>query len=56
MRFAAFLASRLAGVALTILGAVTIVFIVSHLVPSDPARLIAGPDAGEAQIRQVGKP
>lgn len=53
MRFAAFLASRVAGVALTILGAVTIVFIVSHLVPSDPARLIAGPDAGEAQIRQV---
>ena len=34
-------------------GAVSIVFVVSHLVPSDPARLIAGPDAREAQLRQV---
>jgi peptide/nickel transport system permease protein len=48
-----FLAARLAAVAVTMLGAVTIVFVISHLVPSDPARLIAGPDAGEAQLRQV---
>ncbi len=34
-------------------GAVTIVFVVSHLVPNDPARLIAGPDAQAAQLRQV---
>jgi peptide/nickel transport system permease protein len=50
---ARFLATRLLGVGMTMLGAVTIVFIVSHLVPNDPARLIAGPDAQEAQLRQV---
>jgi ABC-type dipeptide/oligopeptide/nickel transport system permease component len=53
VRLPRFVASRLLGVVLTMVGAVSIVFVVSHLIPSDPARLIAGPDAREAQLRQV---
>jgi len=44
---------RVATSVLVVLGVVTITFVVSRLVPSDPARLYAGPRAGPEQLEQV---
>ena len=48
-----FLAKRLALLVLVLLGATIITFVISHAVPSDPARMWAGPRAGPAQIEQA---
>lgn len=50
---AKYLLRRLATSLLVILGVVTITFIVSRLVPSDPAQLYAGAKARPAQVEQV---
>jgi peptide/nickel transport system permease protein len=44
---------RLAGVALVILGITLVTFVTLHLFPSDPARLLAGPGADEAQVQAI---
>jgi peptide/nickel transport system permease protein len=44
---------RLAGVVLVILGITLVTFVTLHLFPSDPARLLAGPGAEEAQIQAI---
>ena len=48
-----YLLKRLASSLLVVLGVVTITFIVSRLVPSDPASLYAGARARPAQVEQV---
>lgn len=48
-----YLLRRVATSLLVILGVVTITFIVSRLVPSDPAQLYAGARARPAQVKQV---
>jgi len=45
-----FLLRRVAFTLLTVLGAVTVTFMLATLVPSDPARAALGPDATEAQV------
>lgn len=45
-----FLLRRLVFMALTVLGAVTVTFMLANLVPADPARAALGPDATEAQV------
>lgn len=45
-----FLLRRLAFTLLTVLGAVTVTFMLATLVPADPARAALGPDATEAQV------
>lgn len=45
-----FLLRRLVFMALTVLGAVTVTFVLANLVPADPARAALGPDATEAQV------
>ncbi len=47
---ASFLIRRLAFMALTVLGAVTVTFALATLVPADPARAALGPDATESQV------
>jgi peptide/nickel transport system permease protein len=49
----AFLIRRLLGVALVILGITALTFVTLHLIPADPARLLAGPGADEAQVRAI---
>jgi peptide/nickel transport system permease protein len=49
----ALVARRLAGVTLVILGITLVTFVTLHLFPSDPARLLAGPGADEAQIQAI---
>src|SRR5262247_1942617 len=44
---------RLAGVALVIVGITLVTFVTLHLFPADPARLLAGPGADEAQIQAI---
>jgi peptide/nickel transport system permease protein len=48
-----FLAGRLAGLILVILGITLLTFTVLHVFPNDPARLLAGPGAGADQIEQI---
>src|SRR5215470_6044474 len=48
-----FLIRRLSGVALVILGITLVTFVTLHLVPADPARLLAGPGADETQIKAI---
>ena len=48
-----FVVKRLALLALVLLGATIITFAVSHMVPSDPARMWAGPRASQIQIEQA---
>jgi peptide/nickel transport system permease protein len=48
-----FLLRRLAGVILVILGITLVTFVTLHLFPADPARLLAGPGADEAQVRAI---
>lgn len=50
---AGYLLRRVATSLLVILGVVTITFVVSRLVPSDPAALYAGPRARPAQVERV---
>lgn len=45
-----FLIRRLAFTLVTVLGAVTLTFLLANVVPSDPARVALGPDATEAQV------
>ena len=49
----AYILRRLVLAILVLWGAATIAFFVSHLIPSDPARLIAGPQATYSQIQTV---
>ena len=48
-----FLVRRLAGLLLIILGITLITFVTLHLLPADPAALLASPGAGEAQIEAI---
>lgn len=48
-----YLLRRIATSLIVILGVVTITFVVSRIVPSDPAALYAGPRARPAQVEQV---
>lgn len=45
-----FILRRIAFMLLTVLGAVTVTFMLATLVPSDPARAALGPDATELQV------
>src|SRR3984957_18663950 len=58
MRLLAMVARRILWMPPTLLGVVLIVFLVSHVVPSDPARVMAGenatPDQGAALRHQYG--
>jgi ABC-type dipeptide/oligopeptide/nickel transport system permease component len=46
---------RLVWMVVVIWGVVTLTFVISHLVPADPARLAAGVHAGPAQVASVRK-
>lgn len=46
----AFIVRRLLFTLVTVLGAVTLTFLLSNVVPSDPARAALGPDATEQQV------
>jgi peptide/nickel transport system permease protein len=48
-----FLAGRLVGLILVVLGITLVTFITLHVFPSDPARLLAGPGSSAAQIEQI---
>ncbi len=48
-----FLAARLALLALMLAGLVVITFVVSNVVPSDPAALAAGPDATRDMVATI---
>jgi len=48
-----FLVRRLAGLILIIVGITLITFVTLHLLPSDPAALLASPGAGEEQIKAI---
>lgn len=48
---ASFIVRRILFMVLTVLGAVTMTFILANLVPADPARAALGPDATEAQVQ-----
>ncbi len=50
MRLLGLIARRLIWVPITLLGLVVLVFMVSHVVPSDPARILAGENATTAQL------
>lgn len=50
MRLLGLIARRLIWVPFTLLGLVVLVFMVSHVVPSDPARILAGENATTAQL------
>ncbi len=50
-----FLLRRLVWMVVVIWGVVTLTFVISHLVPADPARLAAGVHAGPAQVASVRK-
>jgi glutathione transport system permease protein len=48
-----YLLRRLAGTVPVLLAVTVFVFVFVHLLPGDPARLVAGPDASVEQIQQV---
>jgi peptide/nickel transport system permease protein len=50
---AAFLARRLAFLIVVLFGVTVVTFTISHVVPGDPARLIAGPRATTIQLQQL---
>lgn len=50
MRLLGLIARRLVWVPATLVGLVVLVFVISHLVPSDPARILAGENATTAQV------
>jgi peptide/nickel transport system permease protein len=49
----AYVAARLAFMALMLFGLLVITFLLSHVVPGDPARLAAGPDATASMVETV---
>ncbi len=51
--FAQLVARRLAFLVLVLLGVSLITFLLSHVVPADPARLFAGPRASAATVEQL---
>ena len=53
MRLLALAARRLAWMPPTLLGLTLIVFTVSHIIPADPARVIAGENASAAQVEAL---
>jgi ABC-type dipeptide/oligopeptide/nickel transport system permease component len=53
MRLLAMVARRIAWMPPTLLGLVLIVFAISHVVPSDPARIMAGENATPDQVAKV---
>jgi peptide/nickel transport system permease protein len=50
---ARYAARRLAIVAVTLVGISMLTFTISHVIPGDPARLAAGPDASEESVQAV---
>lgn len=50
---AALIARRLLALPLLLLGVSAVVFVVGHLVPGDPARVIAGPFATETDVQRL---
>ncbi len=50
MRLLGLIARRLIWVPATLIGLVALVFVISHVVPSDPARILAGENATTAQL------
>ena len=50
-----YIARRLLGMIPTLLIVVVIVFLFVHILPGDPARLVAGSDADEATINLIRK-
>ncbi len=50
---ATYVARRLLTAVPTLLGVATIVFLMVHLLPGDPARIIAGPTATESDVNRV---
>jgi peptide/nickel transport system permease protein len=50
---ATFLVQRLLHSVLVLWGTLTVVFVIVRLVPGDPVRIMAGPDAGPAQIEDM---
>ncbi len=53
MRLLAMVARRIAWMPPTLLGLVLLVFAISHVVPSDPARIMAGENATPEQVAKV---
>jgi ABC-type dipeptide/oligopeptide/nickel transport system permease component len=53
MRLLAMVARRIAWMPPTLLGLVLIVFAISHIVPADPARIMAGENATPEQVAKV---
>jgi ABC-type dipeptide/oligopeptide/nickel transport system permease component len=48
-----FLAARLAGLVLVVVGITLVTFVTLHVFPADPARLLAGPGATDSQLQQI---
>lgn len=53
MRIIIFTLKRLAFLIPTLLGIVVLVFFISHVIPADPAALVAGPFADQKQIQEI---
>ena len=53
MKLALYLLARLAGIGITVVGVITILFILLHSIPGDPARVIAGIMATEEEVQQI---
>jgi len=49
----AFIAKRLAQAIVTLLGAMLVVFLIMRMLPGDPARLIAGPEASQEDVENL---
>jgi len=52
-KMAVYIAKRLALIPLVLLGVVTIVFLLTHLIPGSAVRVLLGPHTTEAQIQRV---
>jgi peptide/nickel transport system permease protein len=50
-----FIVRRLAMLVVVLFGISVIAFLLTHLIPGDPARLLAGPHAGRAQLEAVSR-
>ena len=48
-----FLLRRLVGIVLTLLGMTLIAFLLTHIVPGDPARAAAGPEANASTVERI---
>jgi ABC-type dipeptide/oligopeptide/nickel transport system permease component len=53
VRLLGLIARRLVWVPATLIGLVALVFVISHVVPSDPARILAGENATAEQLAQL---